>query len=121
VFRLQVIYGEKKMATRRSGSSESWFGWFASEDPVEEVIVSEEFIPVVPNPIVPNPITQQIFVNVLTVGGYNDAKIKTKLTLVHDPEWKIHQLNIQVVGTPFITPLWKVCLMIVIDCDYTSG
>ena len=107
-----MVYGERKSVTRRSESGDSWFGWFGGEDEVEEVIATDEFMPVTANPIVPNPIKKQIFVNIMTVGAYNDAKIKTKLTLIHDPAWKIHQINCQIVGAPFVTPLWKVSIFI---------
>ena len=103
------MYGEhKNIATRKTEGSSSWFSWFSNDLPVEEPVVADEFAPVEPSPLIPQPIKAEYSINLMTVGGYDDAKIKTKITLLYDPSWKIYQTVVQVVGSPFIAPIWKV-------------
>jgi hypothetical protein len=89
-------------------SKEGWFGWFGGENSDMAQPITSEFMPVTPNSIISEPIMKQLFVDVMTVGGYHDAKIKTKLTLVHDPAWMVHQINCQIIGSQVITSIWKV-------------
>ncbi|KAK2155031.1 hypothetical protein LSH36_251g05012 [Paralvinella palmiformis] len=106
---LEFIYGERKAVSRKAESSgaASWFGWFSNDEPVEEAVVGDEFVAVEASPLIVSPIKREFYINLMTVGGYDDAKIKTKFTVLYDPAWNICQTSIQMVGSPFIAPMWK--------------
>jgi hypothetical protein len=105
-----VFYGKTESAVRESPEG-GWFGWFGSEGEAMEQVAADAFIPVPPNAAIPQPIKKQIFANVMTVGGYQDAGIKTKLTVIHDPSWMVHQINCQIIGSQVVASAWKVRLL----------
>ena len=100
------MYGARKMA--RSDDGGSWFSWFNGADVAESAVAGDEFVPVSVSSMIGAPITRQWFINVYTVGGYHDARIKSKLTMIYDASWMTYQINYQAVGSQVVASGWKV-------------